>query len=68
MKKLSMPIEHFTDLEKITEIYNDLMTRLDTVVLVRQDDDMLVLSDYKLNCMWLMSLDEKQNIIKIAKF
>ena len=42
MKKLSIPIEHFTDLEKITEIYNDLMTRLDTVVLVRQDDDMIV--------------------------
>lgn len=67
-KKISIPLEQATDIDEINKIYSDLMNRLDTLFLVRQDKDKLILSDYKLNCMWLMSLDNNQNIIKITKF
>lgn len=63
-----IPIEHITDKEQIYNIYQELMGRLDTLALVRQDKDKLIVCDYKNNCMICMCLDANGNINKIARF
>ena len=50
--------------EKIKGIVN----RLDTLALVRDDKDCIIITDYKEKCMLTFSLDENGNVWKITRW
>ena len=58
---LSIPIETLEG-EEMVKYYNDMMSRLDSLMLVREEKDYILVSDRKINAMVMLILDEKKNI------
>ena len=64
---LSIPIETLEG-EEMVKYYNDMMSRLDSLMLVREEKDYILISDRKINAMVMLILDEKKNITMIRRF
>ena len=64
---LSIPIETLEG-EEMVKYYNDMMSRLDSLMLVREEKDYILVSDRKINAMVMLILDEKKNITMIRRF
>lgn len=63
-----IPVEHITDKEQIYNMQQELFNRLDTLALVRDDKDCIIITDYKEKCMLTFSLDENGNVWKITRW
>jgi hypothetical protein len=69
IEHIKLDTKHYTDKEDIYNIYKDIENRLKTdFVLVREEKDKIILSDYKLRCMWFLFLDKNGNIEKITRW
>jgi hypothetical protein len=69
IEHIPLDVKHYTDKEDIYNIYKDIESRInDDFVLVRHDEKELVLTDYKLKCMWFLFLDKNGNIEKITRW
>lgn len=69
IEEVKLDVKHYTEKEDIYNIYKDIESRINTdFVLVRQEEDKIILSDYKKRCMWFLFLDKNGNIEKITRW